>query len=70
MTKRDRLRGLIRSTFEPVPDGIEPPDVWPLRERRCAPPPKWTRVDIVLAAAVVFALVVFPKTWILLAHHL
>jgi hypothetical protein len=73
MTDDQRLRDLLRSALPPTPDVAPPRDLWPRVARRLRAPSGWSFwswVDVGLAAAVVIALVLFPKSLWLLAYHL
>lgn len=71
MTENQRLESLIRSAIPPVSATPPSRDLWPsLADRISAPVVRWSWFDIGLAAAITFALIVFPQTLLPLAFHL
>ena len=66
----DRLQELLRGAM--VFAGPEEPrhDLWPRMAARFDEKPRWSYVDLGLAAAAANALAVFPEWLWLLAYHL
>ena len=44
-------------------------DLWPLVAHRPRRRPNWSRLDLGLALAAAFALMLVPQGWLLLAYH-
>lgn len=65
----DRLGDLLRAA---MPPGSDPPhrDVWPDLVARVDCGPRWTMLDIGLAAATAIALLMFPEWLWVIAYHL
>ena len=75
MTDEERLAELLRRAMPPVRfDGLtdEHPsrDLWPRVARRLQPSPRWSPLDLALAAAVAIALMLFPQALWLIAYHM
>ena len=66
----ERLKELIRGAMTP-PDAAEPRrNLWPRMAARFEESPRWSYIDLGLAAAAAVALAVFPEWLWLLASHL
>ena len=65
----DRLKELLRSSMPPA-DGEPGRDLWPQIASRFAQGPRWSYLDLGLAAAAAVALAAFPEWLWLLAYHL
>jgi len=66
----DRLKELLRGAMA-LADSDEPRrDLWPRLASRFDERPRWSYVDLGLAAAAAIALAVFPEWLWLLAYHL
>lgn len=65
----EQLQRLLQSAVPPVLAGATPADAWPRIEARTSTGPRWQLSDTALAAAIVTALVLFPKTLLVLALH-
>ena len=75
MTDEERLAELLRRAVPPVSshplDDARPPhDLWPRIAHRMEAPPRWSPLDLALAAAVAIALILFPQALWLIAYHL
>ena len=70
MTDDDRLRVLVRGVLPPTADDAPHRDVWHRVASRVDAGPEWSWLDVGLAAAVLIALLMFPRGLILLAYHL
>jgi hypothetical protein len=66
----DFVRHLLKSALPPVRPVTPSRDLWPEVVRRSQRPARWTSVDSSIAAAVVLALLLFPKWFWFLAYHL
>ena len=65
----ERLQELLRAAMPPVEDE-RPRDVWPAVEERLDRGPRWSLLDLGLAAAVVVALLLNPEWIWVIAYHL
>ena len=65
----DRLGQLLRTAM-PAPDDEPPRDVWAVVEDRLDRGPRWSLLDLGLAAAVIVALLLNPEWIWVLAYHL
>ena len=66
----ERLKELLRGAIS-RPDAEEPQrDLWPQMAARLGESPRWSYIDLGLAAAAAVALAVFPEWLWLLAYHL
>ena len=72
MTDHDHLEHLLRSALRPALAPAPEPsrDLWPLVVDRIQAPPRWSWVDLGLAAVVTLALLMFPEWLLPLAYHL
>lgn len=66
----DRLTDLLRTAVPPVAGEAPARDVWPDIAEGLNDLPRWSYVDLSLAAAVVLTLFLFPEWLMLLAYHL
>ena len=66
----ERLKDLIRSAIPPTEDDDRRHDLWEKVATRFDCTPRWSYLDLSLAAAVVVALVLFPEWLWLLSFHL
>lgn len=66
----ERLKHLLRSAVRPTDDEYPRHDVWDMVAARFERAPRWSYLDVSLAAAVIVALVMFPEWLWLLAYHL
>ena len=66
----DRLTELLRAALPPAPDERPAHDLWPAVARRFDRTPRWSYVDLSLAAAAAIALAINPEWLWLLAYHL
>lgn len=77
----DRLGELLRAAMPPTRDRTSPGnadrgvpvdrrDVWPDLVARLEGAPRWTMLDLGLAAAAAIALLMFPEWLWLLVYHL
>ena len=66
----ERLESLLRAAVPPSLDDGPRRDLWPVLARRFDDPPKWSYLDLSLAAAVVVVLAIFPEWLWLLVYHL
>ena len=69
MTDED-LKKLLRSGMPPTDEGVAARDVWPRLSARLDRTPRWSYVDLGLAAAVAIAFLIFPEWLWLLAYHM
>jgi hypothetical protein len=69
MIDDDRLRALLRSAMPPATAAEPSRDLWPLVAHRPRRRPNWSRLDLGLALAAAFALMLVPQGWLLLAYH-
>lgn len=65
-----RLRELLRSAMPPVDVERRVPDLWPAVVDRVDRHPRWSALDLGLAAAVAVTLLMNPEWIWLLAYHL
>ena len=65
----DQLAALLRTAMPPLGSRTPPRDLWPRLVRRAHQRPRWTWLDIGLAAAVAGALFVWPESLLLLAYY-
>ena len=70
MTDDRVLEQLLRSAFPPAPEPGPSRDRWPLVVKRIQARQPWSWFDVGLAAAVTFALLIFPEWLPLLMYHL
>ena len=75
MTDEERLAELLRRAVPPVrlevlTEGHPSRDLWPRVARRLQPSPRWSPLDLALAAAVALALILFPQALWLIAYHM
>jgi hypothetical protein len=66
----DRLGELLRAAMPPTRDQASRRDVWPEVLDRLERGPRWTMLDLGLAAAAAIALLMFPDWLWLLVYHL
>ena len=66
----DQLQKLLRETLRPSAEGGPVRDVWPQIGTRFEQRPRWSYLDLGLAAAAAGTLVVFPEWLWPLAYHL
>ena len=66
----DRLTELLRRALPPPEDDGPRRDLWPRMAARFDERPRWSYIDLGLAAAAAIALAVFPEWLWLLAYHL
>jgi len=64
------LEELLRGAMPPVPGDAAPPDAWPSVLARIDQRPRWSFVDLGLAAAAGAVLFMNPEWLWLLAYHL
>jgi hypothetical protein len=65
-----RLGELLRAAMPPTRDGTSHRDVWPNLVDRLESRPRWSMLDVGLAAAAAAALLMFPEWLWLLVYHL
>ena len=70
VNEEDLIRHLLQSALPQVGPMTPSRDLWPEVVRRSQRPARWTRVDSSLAAALLLALLLFPKWFWFLAYHL
>jgi hypothetical protein len=66
----ERLKDLLTAALPPAAVNGPARDLWPALAGRCEEPPRWTYLDLALAAAVVTVLALFPESLWLLAYHM
>jgi hypothetical protein len=66
----ERLRELLQTAMPPVPPQDVRGDAWPRLRDRLEERPRWSMLDVSLAAAAAAALLLFPEWFWLLAYHL
>ena len=66
----ERLKELVRASLLPSPIDGPARDVWPHIAARLEQRPRWSYLDLGLAAAAATALAIFPEWFWLLAYHL
>jgi hypothetical protein len=69
MTEDSRLLALVRSAVPPVVATGPSRELWPRVVARCQQRPRWSRLDVGLAACVVIALLIWPDLFLFLAYH-
>lgn len=69
MTEETRLLALVRSAVPPVVTGVPSRDLWPSVVKRNQERPKWSWLDVGLAAGVAAVLPIWPDVLLLLAYH-
>lgn len=70
MTDDQSLRNLLRSVLPPMADLGPARDLWPSIVHRQRVPSRWPWLDLGVAAAVTFVLLLFPDWLWLLMYHL
>jgi hypothetical protein len=65
----DELGALLRTAIPPS-DAPTRGDVWPSIVERLDRPPRWSLVDLGLAAAIALALLMNPEWLLILTFHL
>ena len=66
----ERLKTLLTGAL-PRADADGPAhDLWPAVASRCEATPRWSYLDLSLAAAVILVLVMFPEWIWLLVYHM
>jgi hypothetical protein len=66
----ESLQTLLKSAMPPTADDGPSRDVWRDVVTRIDGTPRWSLLDLGLAAAVAIALILFPEGFWLLAYHL
>ena len=66
----ERLRELVRAALPPSRNDRPARDMWPRVASRLEERPRWSYLDLGLAAAAATVLAVFPDWFWLLAYHL
>ena len=66
----ERLKDLLLAVMPPSADEGPKRDRWPQMATRFEQAPRWSYVDVSLAAAVIAALAMFPEWLWPLAYHL
>jgi hypothetical protein len=66
----ERLQELLRSALPPSTGESPDRDLWPRIANRFDQAPRWSYLDLSLAAAVIAALAAFPEWLWPLAYHL
>ena len=66
----EQLQELVRASLPPAQTDGPTRDLWPLFASRLEERPRWSYVDLGLAAAAAVALAIFPEWFWLLAYHL
>ena len=66
----DTLQVLLKHALPPSAADGPWRDVWPDLVARIDAAPRWSLLDLSLAAAVAIALILFPEGFWLLAYHL
>lgn len=66
----NRLEDLLRTALPPVDSHVHGRDLWPELNERLDRPPRWSLVDLSLAAAIVVWFALFPESLWLLAYHM
>jgi hypothetical protein len=61
---------LLRATFRPTGDERPARDLWPAVQARAQSGPRWSWVDLAMAAAAAAALAMNPRWLSLLTYHL
>ena len=65
-----RFEAMLRQALPPTADEAPARDVWLEVVARIDRGPRWSPIDLALAAAVVVMLLLFPEWFWLLAYHL
>jgi hypothetical protein len=66
----EHLKRLLRAAIPPTDTSVAAPDVWPRLSAGLGHTPRWSYVDLGLAAAVAIAFLIFPEWLWLLAYHM
>jgi hypothetical protein len=66
----ESLQALLKSALPPSADDQPARDVWADLVARIDASPRWSLLDLTLAAAVAIALLMFPEGFWVLAYHL
>ena len=66
----ERIQELLLTAISPPVDDGPKRDLWPRLARRFDEPPRWSYVDLGLAAGLIAALAIFPEWLWPLAYHL
>ena len=66
----ERVKDLLQSAVPPAAGDRPRRDLWPALAGRFDDAPRWSYVDLGLAAAAAVALVMFPEWLWLLSYHL
>lgn len=66
----ERLKELLTAALPPVHADGPSVDLWQVIADRSEAPPRWSYLDLALAAAVVTVLALFPEGLWLLAYHM
>ena len=66
----ERLQELLLTALKPSADAAPRRDLWPRMANRFEQAPRWSYLDLGLAAAVVAALAIYPEWLWALAYHL
>lgn len=69
MSEDTRFLILVRSAVPPVVTGVPSHDLWPCVVKRSQERPKWSWLDVGLAAGVAMVLPIRPDVLLLLAYH-
>jgi hypothetical protein len=69
MTDDVELAAILRSALPPLSPGERSRDLWPLVMKRSRAGPKWSWLDVGLAAGAATALWMRPELLALLAYH-
>lgn len=64
------MKNLLRSAMPPTDEAVATRDVWLRLSARFERTPRWSYVDLGLAAAVAVTFLIFPEWLWLLAYHL
>lgn len=70
MSDDERLQGLLRTALAAQPGDRHARDLWPDVVERLQRRPGWTWFDLVVAALVATALLLFPESVFVLSYHL
>ena len=66
----EQFKNLLGSALLPTDEGVAAADVWPRLSARLERTPRWSYVDLGLAAALAIAFFIFPEWLWLLAYNL
>ena len=66
----ERLQELLLTAISPSSEEGPTRDLWPQMAQRFEQAPRWSYVDLSLAAAVIAVLAIFPEWLWPLAYHL